>query len=327
MCSWKFALNYVLGLREKPNHKAELGNMVHKALELLAHRRVCEQEGRAWFEEPEIGLAFRADRMTVEAAADFGFEHYKKKNESQHNWTESFREQVHHLTRHTVEFNDGMFSPLKRKVIAPEQYFDLPINEPWAYYDFKDPFTGNRIKGQLAIKGTVDLLTEGLTDVLEYLDWKTGARKNWATGDVKTYVKLRNDSQLLLYFYALSRLYPQYRYIFTTIFFCRDGGPYTLHFSREEDIPRALDMLKTNFEAIKNTQRPARIWDDPEERRRVCFSFCSYGKTKHPQSGKTLCTHYYQELQQLGMDRLMVKHGVAGAFGQYGSGGGSSNRD
>jgi hypothetical protein len=99
----------------------------------------------------------------------------------------------------------GMFNPLNMTIVQPEQYFDFTIDEPWARYAYTLP-DGRRLEGQLALKGTVDLIAEENPETLHYTDWKTGMRKDWATGKPKDWKKLRDDPQLRLYHYALSRL-------------------------------------------------------------------------------------------------------------------------
>ena len=81
-----------------------------------------------------------------------------------------------------------MFDPRNRNILYPEQQFDIVINKPWAKYsyDTKD----GKLEGNLAIKGTIDLITQPNKDTLEIVDWKTGRRLNWATGEEKTQEKL-----------------------------------------------------------------------------------------------------------------------------------------
>ena len=42
-----------------------------------------------------------------------------------------------------------------------------------------------KLKGQLAIKGTIDLVTKLNDDTIEVVDWKTGRRMDWTTGEVQ----------------------------------------------------------------------------------------------------------------------------------------------
>jgi hypothetical protein len=331
LCEFQFYMNYVLGLPQKPNFKTEKGSIVHKALELLAHRKVCEQDGKPTFFETEVGREFRAADVTVESALDAAWAHYTAKNESGHDWPRGDYEDCLGWTRDVVEFNDGCFNPLNRKVVCPERYFDFVIEEPWAWYDFEDPFTGRRVRGYLGIKGTIDLITEVGPGMLEYLDWKSGRMWDWANDKEKDYESLCDDPQLLLYFYALTRLYPEYDTIMVTIFFAQKKMPWTIPFDRDRDAPRALAMFRRRFDEVRNNRRPRRIMDDARKAWK-CKSFCYYGKTA-PDGSKSgrgewsLCDEMNREVQQLGLERAMVKHGRPDAFSSYGSGGGQTNRE
>jgi hypothetical protein len=57
-------------------------------------------------------------------------------------------------------------------------------------------------------KGTSDQSSIHGHPRIEVIDWKTGRRLDWATGEEKTYEKLCSDPQLLLYNYAISKLIP-----------------------------------------------------------------------------------------------------------------------
>ena len=74
-----------------------------------------------------------------------------------------------------LQYNDGQFDPRTRNVVASEPHFDLVIEEDWAKYDFELP-DGEKISGNLAIKGTIDLVTETEDGIIEVIDWKTGRR-------------------------------------------------------------------------------------------------------------------------------------------------------
>lgn len=294
--------------------------MVHKALELLAQRKLAEQKNEQSIYNDELKKTILVSDLTVERACMEGFVHYKSKNESNYIWTEKELNRIKELVDYTLSFNDGMFSPLKRKILAPEQFFDFEINEPWAYYDFVDPHDGKKINGYLRVRGTIDLVTEVDNGVVEYIDWKTGARKNWATGEDKDYKKLRKDPQLMLYFYALTRLYPEAKAIFVTIFFCQSGGPFSIFFDKQRDIPYTLALIKNKFEAIKNDYRPKRIWDNKQDRYKICKSWCGYGKTMES-NGKSQCENLYEEMVELGLDRLVKKYGKKGDATSYTGGG------
>jgi hypothetical protein len=326
MCAFQFYLEYVLGRKGRPNFKTEKGSIVHKALELLAYRKQCEQSGEASFDDRELGLTFAAADVTPQSAVDAAWKHYTTKNESGHNWGEAEYADCKAWTFQVIDFRGGMFNPLQRNVVCPERYFDLTIDEPWAHYAYKDPHTGEPVRGQLAIKGSIDLITEVSPDTLEYLDWKSGRpRWDWAKDREKTYRDLQYDPQLLLYFYALTRLYPQYKHVFVTIFYAQEG-PNTICYEQERHVPFALNLIRKRFEQIKHDGAPRRIMDDPAKRWK-CKSFCYFGRNNWEGSRKSICNHLHDEVQQLGLERVMKKHGKPGAYAAYGSGGGVSNRD
>ena len=110
----------------------------------------------------------------------------------------------------------------------------------------------NLKKGDLliSIKGTVDLITDAGNGVYESTDWKTGMRKDWATGEIKDFWKLCTDPQLRIYHYALTHLYPEAKQIVPSIYFINDGGPFTMAYD-QSDIDATKEMLRKRFEKIK----------------------------------------------------------------------------
>ena len=318
MCNFLYTIEYVLGLRGPSGKKAVLGSIVHKGLEFLANIKLCQQNGLTTFQDDETNQEFDVGLLTPKQSIDIAFDFYSAK-ESHHEWLHKDRKQCHTWLKMCMDLNDGMWNPLNRDVVKPEQYFDIPIDEPWAKYKFTTP-EGQVIEGQLAIKGTVDLVTRVSDDTLEYLDWKTGQRLDWATGAVKDYKKLRSDPQLRIYYYALRKLYPDIANLIMTIVFVRDGGAFAMPFG-DEDIPRTLEMLRKKFESIKDTVVP---------RKKVswrCKAFCHQGRTKWPGSEKTRCDFLHDEFKKNGLTQLMLNYGTPNVFSSYGDGGGKSNRD
>jgi hypothetical protein len=190
-----------------------------------------------------------------------------------------------------------MFDPRHRMIIQPEQKFDITINKDWAKYDFKT--NGDHLTGNLAIKGTIDLITEVNSDTLEVIDWKTGKRLDWATGEIKTPEKLQKDAQLRMYHYAISILYPQYSHVMVSINFINDGGPFSICFD-DSDLSKTEDMLRDKFEIIKNTKRPKlhKSW--------MCSKLCHFGKTTFENSSIPAMTEY-REHQACSNGSMMTK--------------------
>lgn len=309
-CQMQYFITYVLGHSGGAGKKAELGTIVHKVMEVLSALKKNHQDkpkNKYIVAEDEVVGKVRILRDNlftsdfVTALEDLSYEKYTAKSEFQ--WRPGDRKEVARLVNIIVE--NGVFDPRYRHVVDPEPHFDLEIEEPWAKLDFVDA-NGNPITGQLSIKGTIDLVTKVDDKVIEVIDWKTGARKNWATGEVKTYEKLQNDPQLLLYHYAISRLYPEYDQTIMTIYFVKDGGPFTMCFD-DSDRERFLGMLKKRFETIKNCQNPQTIhygnWPEPDDRSKFkCNRLCHFYKNNWPGTDIPMCKYVGDHLEEFGMD-------------------------
>lgn len=324
-CPTRYYIEYILGLKAKPGKKAILGSIVHKALEILAHRKLAEQNGEAVIHDEETGLTKPRHLITPEIALATGWDYYTRVEDS-FDWKPKDKKDCLKWLKQGLEFRDGLYDPRKRKVICPEQYFSFVIDEPWAHYNFELP-DGTRLEGQLGLKGTIDLVTAhpAAQSVIEYLDWKTGKVWDWASGKEKTYASLVNDPQLRMYHYALSRLYPDAEEIFVTIFFVQFLKPFSIPFTRD-DLKKTELMLRKRFELIKSTTNPSWIRDNAAHNWK-CNRLCSFGQEKFPGSKTSICQQVKKELLSIGMDKVNAKYMDVKKVTAYGSGGGASNRE
>jgi hypothetical protein len=175
----QFFITYVLGYTSDSGKKAESGTMVHKAMEVLSALKKYQQDkskNTKWLtvEDSAIGIVkvSRDDFLTsefVESLLDQSYSAYKK--DSKHSWTASDRKHLSEVAWLILKHNDGQFDPRFRRIHQTEPHFDIPIEEDWAKFDFVDS-NGKHIKGQLAIKGTIDLVTTVDDDTIEVIDWK-----------------------------------------------------------------------------------------------------------------------------------------------------------
>jgi hypothetical protein len=202
-----------------------------------------------------------------------------------------------------LTYNDGQFDPRERKIVEAEPQFDIPIEEDWAKFEYKMP-NGESVTGQLAIKGTIDLVTEVEDGVIEVIDWKTGRRLNWATGEEKTYEKLIEDPQLLLYNYAISKLFPEYDQSIMSIFYIRDGGPFSMCYD-EDDQAKFLKMLEKRFKQIKRNDYPQPI--SYTRKHFKCTKLCHFYKNKWPGTNQTMCHHVEDHLKAFGEQETMER--------------------
>ena len=320
-CELQYFMTYVLGHYSPSGKKADLGTITHAVLETLA---ICKK--RTQFnkrskmkitQEPLGDFSFTDAELSTEAfvnkVLDRSFEFYK--TNSKHNeFNEKDYQFCYKMVWDTLAYNNGQFDPRNRKVIDTEPHFDIPILEDWAKFEFELP-NGEKMSGNLAIKGTIDLVTEMEDGTIEVIDWKTGQRLDWATGERKDYDKLMKDTQLLLYHYAVSKMYPKYRNSIMTIFFCRDGGPLSLAFDKEDD-DKFLLYLKDMFKEIVLNQNPKPISKDRGSFK--CQKLCHYYKTTWPDTDKTMCHHIDNQLQTIGMAETVKNFSKPGfTIGKY----------
>jgi hypothetical protein len=307
----QYFITYVLGHLSTSGKKADTGTIVHKVMECLAVLKKYQQDnpnsaGLLVNDEAIGEHSFGKDELLtdilVEHLLDLSFQSYTEK--SAHDWTKGDRKTCLNLVWQTLRYNKGQYDPRFRKIVEPEPHFDIPIEEDWAKYTYTDEESGKTLEGQLAIKGTIDLITEVSPDTIEVVDWKTGRRLDWASGEVKDYAKLCEDAQLLLYHYAISKLYPQYQHSIMSIFFVKDGGPFSMAFDRS-DHDKFLKMLRVRYEAIKKNDRPRPISFDRSNWK--CTKLCHYFKNKWPGTNTSICQHVENTLKDKGMSETLVQ--------------------
>lgn len=320
-CELQYFMTYVLGHYSPSGKKADLGTITHAVLETLA---ICKK--RTQFnkrstmkitQEPLGDFSFTDAELSTEAfvnkVLDRSFEFYKA-NSKHNEFNEKDYQFCYKMVWDTLAYNNGQFDPRNRKVIDTEPHFDIPILEDWAKFEFELP-NGEKMSGNLAIKGTIDLVTEMEDGTIEVIDWKTGQRLDWATGERKDYDKLMKDTQLLLYHYAVSKMYPKYRNSIMTIFFCRDGGPFSLAFDKEDD-DKFLLYLKDMFKEIIANQTPRPI--SKERASFKCQKLCHYYKTNWPGTDTTMCHYVEDQLKTIGMTETVKNCSKPGfTIGKY----------
>lgn len=268
MCEQQYFFDYVLGYRSPSNKKADKGTIVHKALEILAFIKYYQQQGKTTFVDDILG-EINIEDYNLDSIIESIYLYYTS-HFTHHSWSSTDYKDCYNWTYKAINYENGIFDPRNRHILYPEQQFDIVIDKPWAQYKYDTP-TGI-IEGNLAIKGTIDLITKPNDNTLEIVDWKTGRRLNWATGEEKTQEKLEKDPQLMIYYYAAQKLYPEIEHCIVTIFFINDGGPFSMTFDKK-DIYATEQLLKDKFKRIQQTVKPRlnKTWK--------CTKLCHYGKT------------------------------------------------
>lgn len=306
-CQMQYFITYVLGYQPESGKKAELGTIVHKVMECLAKLKKDMQDNpkktKLTIQDDAIGkiqikLNELFSKSLVDNLTEQSFSFYT--NNSNHNFSKTDFLGCKQLVWNTLDYNEGQFDPRNRNIIAAEPHFDIPIEEDWAHYEYI--INGEKIKGQLAIKGTIDLVTQVDNNTIEAIDWKTGRRLDWATGEEKTIAKLNSDPQLLLYNYALSKLFPNYSQSIMSIFFVKDGGPFSLCFDKS-DYDRFLKMLKERFLEIQKNNNPRPISEDRSNWK--CTKLCHYCKHNWKDTDTNMCQYIDNYIKQNGIDKTV----------------------
>ena len=325
MCEQQYFMEYVLGWRGPSGQKADKGTIVHKVLEILAVIKKAQQDNIDFIDDDVVGKV-SVSNYSLNVLIEEVYKYYSEAN-SHHKWALKDYKDCHAWVYKAIEFNEGMFDPRNRHILCPEQHFDIEIKKPWSAYSYDTP--DGKLEGYLALKGTIDLITLVNDNTIEIIDWKTGRRLDWATGQEKTLEKLQSDPQLRIYHYAISNLYPHIDHIIFSIYFINDGGPFSICFDKS-DIPKTEDMLRQKFDIVKNTRKPRlnKSW--------MCNKLCHFGKTTFDNthieaekeyrdsqtckigSAMTKCEQVKHDLELYGMDQVVSLYKNKNhSFGKY----------
>ena len=287
-CEFQFFMEQILELPSKSGKKALLGTIVHHVLELMAKgRKNGRTEGLVNDHKKLLEICWsryeRENSEIVLKAADKKF----------------------CLT--TLEKVLGTrYDPRNLNVLFTEYQFKIPIPHQGFNFEYYDIIKGSVEKGQYEIRGTIDLVTEIDKDTLEIVDWKTGSRKCWNTGEVKEYDYLHSkDVQLRMYDLACSFMFPQYKTRLLTIHFVNDGGPFTVSFD-DKDRQETIEMVRNCFNSIKWNQMPSRIKETKASDKWKCKSVCHFGKTKTA-DGCSICDTIHSYALGHGIDATVTE--------------------
>lgn len=259
-CPQQYYIEYVLGYRGKGNKAADKGTIAHKVLEVCAMCKQALDQGLDKIDVENIGIVEtnREDPEYLEDIISRVYGYYTPLFKD-HAWTSEDLKDCSKTVWKTLKLSNGIFDPRKRDIVAAEPNFDIIINKPWSEYEYT--IGSETIKGNLGIKGTIDLITNVGDNVYEIIDYKTGKhRKDWATDKVKDQETLYDDPQLRIYHYAAKQMFPNIQTFLVTIIFINAGGPFTIHFD-DSDLEKTEKMLRKKFEKIKATKNPPLLRD------------------------------------------------------------------
>jgi hypothetical protein len=135
----------------------------------------------------------------------------------------------------------------------------------------------------------------------------------------KTEEKLKHDPQLLIYFFALKRLYPDKDFIFS-IFYINDGGLLSTYFDNAS-LLEAEDMLKRRYIEICSTTEPKLLSNNQTHWK--CQKLCQFAKEEYKNTGISVCEFMKQAIRTIGLEKSIARYGNHDNIGNYGAGGGT----
>ena len=336
----QFFLTYNLGLYAPPNHKALMGTTVHKVLEILALGKQYHQKNpevqkfkiedfefdiNTWLkptvlDDDEVDAINKSrknkDVYLVPAPIKSGHTRYGVKlvkniidktsaryaQTEEKPWAKIDYMTVENWVWMLLDYMKGHYDPRRRNIVQPEWQFEYIFDDDWAKYNYN--IKGQNITGSFGIKGTIDFITEVSDTTLEVIDYKTGQRLDWATGEKKTLKKLEDDFQLMLYYYALKQKFPD-KNILVTIFFIRDGGPFTITFD-DDILPKVKSKLQQHFEYVRSVKIPKML--DKEQKDFRCNRLCHFKKSEWEYTGINTCRFMYNEINKTSLEQVVEKY-------------------
>ena len=319
MCEMKYFFTYVLGMKDKQNKKATMGTIMHRVLQVLADKKLAQSQKKKKLKNDDIQDFTFAQCDDIDLITKVCFDYYSKQEDTL-DFTQADLKICTSWVYKALAYKKGALDPRNQNVFATEKFFDIEIQKDWAKYNYK---VGNEdISGYLSIKGTVDLIIQEDEKYFQVLDYKSGRRLNWATGKEKTVEDLQKDPQLLLYYYALKNLYPDWSF-YVSIYYVNDGGLFDVVFD-DKDYIKAENMLRQKFEYIKSVKLPKQISNDQQNWK--CTKLCKFSEID-PNSGKTVCQSYHDLIRSKGIDYVTKEHANLKKITKYQDGGGRIAKD
>jgi|TARA_R110002020_G_scaffold5117_25_gene21744 hypothetical protein len=315
-CQQKYFLQYNLSFKDKQNKKALMGTITHKVMQTLGDKKVAMNKGLDLVEDEETGKTLTFEECDdLKLLNDIAFDYYSDAF-PELDMTDADRRKCLSWAEKAVAYRDGMLDPRNQDVEATELFFDFEIKKPWAKYKYE--FEDQTVEGYLSIKGTVDLILKHDDNYYEILDYKTGKRINWATGEEKTHEKLQGDTQLLLYYYALKNMYPE-REFSVSIYYINSGGLFSMVFD-EDDYNKAENILRKKFEQIRDTEQPKLLSE--QNKHWKCQKLCKFSQPYKEGAEKSVCQYIRDQIKSRGIVDVVEKFGKIEKITTYGDGGG-----
>ena len=263
MCEMKWFLQYMVGMREPTGKAAAIGSICHYILECIAHSKILRDNNKAYKKDDVVGRinkSYDLDSLTKKVY-DYFIE-----NERHLDWTDADYRQVCRNIEKAK--NHTLFPENHAQIVSPEQFFMMKMEQPWAKYSY---LKGDKAdEGHIYVNGIIDLIFRDENGTLNYLDYKFGQPKDWATGKKKDYAAITKDVQLCMYYMAIKDKYPN-EDICVNIWYVNHGLVFTDYFGvAQEDI--ILKKLQTVISRLRELEVP-------DTRYGFHCKFCQFSKT------------------------------------------------
>jgi len=147
----------------------------------------------------------------------------------------------------------------------------------------------------------------------------SGAKRAcFSTGVEKDLDYLKTDHQLLFYYYALKKLYPDKSFIMS-LYFINAGGIFSVP-GNEEMLKDAESMIKSTFREITKVKYPTLL--DATNRDFRCKHCCAYSKPGPETGGKSVCAFYHEKIKEDGLLKTIETYADLSKLNAYGVGAG-----
>lgn len=315
MCPQRAFIEYQIGMKQENNLAAMKGTIVHKVMEILAQSKLCQQNGSNSFDDDMLGV-ISLDEIQPMSILNRVFEQYKEETPDL-NLDEAFYKETSTLVKKAITYNNGEYDPRNLDIVAVEHPFDMVIKKPWAKYKYETP--EGVMEGQLALKGTIDLVIKHDDSTYEIRDYKTGRAWDWAKNSEKNDQNIYKDFQIMLYYYAACHAFPNIKHILFTIYFINVDKPFLIAFDRT-DLPMIENVIKEKF---------LKMVADTKPKLNISFRcrFCPFSKDIQKGTKQTVCEFFRDKIREDGFEKTMVEHARWDQINRYGCGGGKVDRE
>lgn len=353
-CGLKYYINYMLGYRDSARKKTILGTAMHSVAESLAIIKKEIQSGKTSgtikqddlgeIEWDEISFMFpsllteedvklinksRVNKQTYKGFCNVKIGDFRYGREFvgrliEKAWTYYTNTTIEEIAFWGQEWEKADKTMLVNMVwlllealeirnlwiVDIEKEFDIPIEHP----DCKLP-NGEYIK----VKGFIDLVFKDSknSNIIQFVDYKSGERKSFESGEEKTLNDLSTDLQLTLYNKVIKQLYPKYNYVVGSILFCRDGGLFTPSFEDNSD-EMITKTIHEHIQELKGITELKVLSEQRDDWR--CKYLCGASKRMTFSKDKCDCQFVKEAIRDVGIEQtteLYKKDKIVSITTQY----------